>query len=234
VNYAKPSIVISQILADLGLAREKDFGTRLIPRVKGDPRVDVVVLNRAADETIALNADLIEVLSRGQGCRFRVSVYYTDEGGVWTHTSTDGQSFRQAPPQEQTAVVDEPEDTVHSEVVSFGYRHAPAPEAHVVLNLGCHFRDPHISPEMRELTARDDLVRETVLNTPGIRDLIQATTDLATSFLSGGPVVIAIGCAGGRHLSPVVADSVAKRLERIWDLSVDVTHRDLSKPVIDY
>lgn len=38
-------------------------------------------------------------------------------------------------------------------LVSFGFLHSPPPpEAHVVVDLRTHFRDPHVSPEMRQLT----------------------------------------------------------------------------------
>jgi RNase adaptor protein for sRNA GlmZ degradation len=116
------------------------------------------------------------------------------------------------------------------DIVSFGYLHAPAPAAHITLDLRSHFRDPHINPAMRELTALDEEVVDTVLGTPGIRDLIDATAAATRAFLAGpstGPLTIAIGCAGGRHRSA----AVARELGSI--LNATVTHRDLTQPVID-
>jgi len=60
------------------------------------------------------------------------------------------------------------------EIVSFGYLHGPPPTAHLILDLRSHFRDPHVDPGLRELTAY-------------------------RSGPSAGPVTVAVGCAGGRH-----------------------------------
>lgn len=39
------------------------------------------------------------------------------------------------------------------EIVSFGYLHGEPPQAHITLDLRNHFRDPHINPALREMTA---------------------------------------------------------------------------------
>ncbi|HMG65622.1 MAG TPA: RNase adapter RapZ, partial [Streptosporangiaceae bacterium] len=93
-------------------------------------------------------------------------------------------------------------------ITSFGYLHGGPPAAHIVLDLRHHFRDPHVSPELRELTARDGAVAAAVLTTPGINHLISATADLVQAYLAGpgaGSVTVAVGCAGGRHRAAVVA-----------------------------
>lgn len=119
-------------------------------------------------------------------------------------------------------------------IISFGYLHGEPPAAHLTINLRHHFRDPHISPELREMTAHDEPVRATVLTTPGIADLVEATAAAVVAFLSGpsaGPMVVADGCAGGRHRAPVFAMALAERLQRAG-LTVAVHHRDLGKPVV--
>jgi len=88
------------------------------------------------------------------------------------------------------------------EIVSFGYLHGPPPAAHLTLDLRLHFRDPHVDPALREMTAYDEPVRRAVLDTDGIRNLIDATAAAVTAYRSGpsaGPVTVAVGCAGGRH-----------------------------------
>jgi UPF0042 nucleotide-binding protein len=120
------------------------------------------------------------------------------------------------------------------EIVSFGFLHAPAPEADVVLDLRRAFRDPHVDPRLRELTGRDRLVRRTVLRTRGIRQLLQATTRQVQAYASGPSVkriVIGSGCAGGRHRSVVVAEQLARRLRRRGH-TVTVIHRDIRRPVV--
>lgn len=119
-------------------------------------------------------------------------------------------------------------------IVSFGYGHNPAPEAHLTLDLRVHFRDPHVSPELRYLTANDRPVRRAVLNTPGIRPLLAATVRAAQAYAdgpSGDHITIATGCVGGRHRSAVTANSLARRLRRRGH-TVTVRHRDIHQPVI--
>jgi UPF0042 nucleotide-binding protein len=85
-------------------------------------------------------------------------------------------------------------------VISFGYLHGEPPAAHLVVDLRHHFRDPHVNPQFRYLTARDQEVRDAVTATRGITDLVTALAFAVTAFRTGpttGPVTVAVGCAGG-------------------------------------
>ncbi|WP_093746961.1 RNase adapter RapZ [Streptomyces sp. PAN_FS17] len=120
------------------------------------------------------------------------------------------------------------------EIVSFGYLHSAPPAAHLTIDLRQHFRDPHVSPELRYMTADDAPVRAAVLNTPGITDLVEATARAVAAFASGpsaGTVVVADGCAGGRHRAPTFARALAAHL-RAAGHSVSVSHRDMGKDVV--
>ena len=120
------------------------------------------------------------------------------------------------------------------EIVSFGFLHADAPAADVVLDLRRAFRDPHVDPRMRQLTGRDRIVRRAVLGTGGIRKLLKATTRQVQAYADGpsaGRIVIGSGCAGGRHRSVVVAEQLARRLRRRGH-TVTVHHRDIQRPVV--
>jgi RNase adaptor protein for sRNA GlmZ degradation len=115
------------------------------------------------------------------------------------------------------------------DITSFGYLHAPAPDAHITVDLRTHFRDPHIRPELRYLTAHDQPVRDAVLGTRGIPALLDSLTATVAAYASGpsaGPITVAVGCAGGRHRSATVAMELGHRLH------ATVTHRDLHQPVI--
>ncbi|MEU0979061.1 RNase adapter RapZ [Streptomyces griseus] len=120
-------------------------------------------------------------------------------------------------------------------IVSFGFLHGEPPPAHLTLDLRHHFRDPHVSPELRYMTAADEPVQRAVLGTPGITGLVGAVADAVNAFAAGpsaGPVTVADGCAGGRHRAPVFAQALADRL--IADgHTVTVQHRDLHRPVVN-
>ncbi|WP_035800537.1 RapZ C-terminal domain-containing protein [Kitasatospora mediocidica] len=125
------------------------------------------------------------------------------------------------------------------EILSFGYLHGEPPTAHIVLDLRHHFRDPHISPELRHLTAHDQAVRDTVAATPGIAELVRATAAAVAAYRLGPsatarPLIVATGCAGGRHRAASVALELQLLLSSAeFDLSVSVAHRDLAKPVVN-
>ncbi len=121
------------------------------------------------------------------------------------------------------------------EIVSFGYGHGAPPAAHLTFDLRHHFRDPHVSPELRYMTARDEEVRQAVLGTPGIPALVEAISAAVVAFLQGpgGHVVdVAVGCAGGRHRAAVVAEAIRIALAGQGVTAV-AAHRDLDKPVIN-
>ncbi|QKW28338.1 ATPase [Streptomyces seoulensis] len=120
------------------------------------------------------------------------------------------------------------------EIVSFGYLHDEPPAAHLTIDLRHHFRDPHVSPELRHMTTDDKPVRAAVLGTPGIAALALAAAAAVEAFTSGpsaGNVTVADGCAGGRHRAPTFARVLAELLS---DAGHDVTvrHRDIDRPVV--
>jgi RNase adaptor protein for sRNA GlmZ degradation len=125
-------------------------------------------------------------------------------------------------------------------ITSFGYLHGTAPEADIALDLRRHFRDPHVSPELRHMTAEDEEVQTAVKRTPGIGDVVRGVVGMTVGYL-GGPakvdtVTIAVGCAGGRHRAAVVAEEIARRLRYVYSVNgdgVDVVHRDLHRPVVE-
>ncbi|WP_381805566.1 ATPase [Streptomyces niveus] len=130
------------------------------------------------------------------------------------------------------------------QIISFSYLHGPLLDENggplpvdLVVDLRRHFRDPHVDPALRRLTALDDAVRTAVRNTPGITGLIATLTGAVLAYRLGPsanqhPVTVATGCAGGRHRAGSVALELADTL-REHGVSSTVTHRDLHRPVVD-
>lgn len=120
-------------------------------------------------------------------------------------------------------------------IVSFGYLHGEPPAAHLTIDLRHHFRDPHVKPALRYMTAEDEPVRTAVLGTPGVTALIAATVTAIDAFASGpssGEIIIAAGCAGGRHRAATFATTLAQ-LAAAHGHTATVHHRDLHRPVVD-
>lgn len=119
-------------------------------------------------------------------------------------------------------------------LISFGFDHPlPPPAALLVLDVRDWFRDPHISPALRQLCARDQAVVDNVLATPGVRPAIGTLGGVIGVFLGlrTGVVTVAVGCVGGRHRSAVIIDELGRRARRCGWL-VEVEHRDIDKPVL--
>jgi RNase adaptor protein for sRNA GlmZ degradation len=121
-------------------------------------------------------------------------------------------------------------------VISFGYLPGVPPSADMTFDLRRHFRDPHWdeNPALRELTGLDDAVAARVLATPGILVLATAIAMAVAAYAEGPhglPVIVAVGCAGGRHRSVAVAEAVASRLTAAGH-DVTVRHRDIARPVV--
>lgn len=102
-------------------------------------------------------------------------------------------------------------------VVSFGFLHSDPPQgAHLVADVRTHFRDPHVSTKMRTLTSSSARVREHVLATPGVPELVDGLVTAAAAMAAGpagADVTVAVGCAGGRHRAPTIAQETVDRLE---------------------
>jgi UPF0042 nucleotide-binding protein len=120
-------------------------------------------------------------------------------------------------------------------ITSFGYGHATAPAADMVFDVRVHFRDPHVDPALRHRTARDQEVAATVLATPGVRPLIASMAASALAYASGpsapAQVTVAVGCVGGRHRAPTIAETLADVLLAMA-LDVEVDHRDIDRRVL--
>lgn len=124
-------------------------------------------------------------------------------------------------------------------ITSFGYRHgAPPSSADLVLDVRDLIRDPHVDPQLRQMTGHDEVVVAKVMGTPGTQALVdvivQAVTVAAQPFSATyqpADIHVAIGCQGGRHRSVVLADRVAQTL-RDGGHEVAAVHRDIDRPVV--
>jgi UPF0042 nucleotide-binding protein len=120
-------------------------------------------------------------------------------------------------------------------ITSFGFLHGAPPAAHLLVDLRFHFRDPHVDPGLRYLTAEDERVRRAVLGTSGIPALLDGLEETVVGFETG-PVrkslCVAVGCAGGRHRAATVAQTLCDRLSR-RGIAIQLVHRDLHRPVVD-
>ena len=116
--------------------------------------------------------------------------------------------------------------------LAFGYKKGIPDGAAWVVDVRL-LDNPYWVDELRPLDGRDVRVREFVLAQPAARDLLD---NLERTLRNAIPhyrergrsqLVVAFGCTGGRHRSVAMAKEMAARLERIADVDVDFTARDL-------
>jgi RNase adaptor protein for sRNA GlmZ degradation len=131
-------------------------------------------------------------------------------------------------------------------VYSFGYLHEAGIPGRItgerpefVVDVRNLFRDPHCDPSFRQLTGRDDAVRARVLDQAGAIEFVQMQAATVASLIPSVEratqrrlLRVAIGCAGGRHRSVVLAESLAILLNQ-RDIGAEITHVHIRRPVVN-
>jgi RNase adapter protein RapZ len=119
--------------------------------------------------------------------------------------------------------------------LTFGFKHGTPGDADLTFDVR-FLPNPHYEAELRDLTGRDDAVKEYVESSDGIAEFYERLTPLLDYLLPAyeqegkAHLTIGIGCTGGRHRSVVIAEHLARVYAGRSDLLVDVVHRDIAKP----
>jgi UPF0042 nucleotide-binding protein len=133
-------------------------------------------------------------------------------------------------------------ETLKVGVYSFGYLWHPNPtelvSPTITVDLRKLLHNPFHDPAMRELTGLEPAVRSYVLDTPGAVDLLCATANATVAALRqvdsrGLMVMVAFGCAGGRHRSVVLANEL-RTMMAAAGIGADVTHFDVLRPIYQH
>ena len=121
--------------------------------------------------------------------------------------------------------------TLHTRVVSFGYKQGVPTDADMVLD--CRFLpNPHWVEELRPLSGLDEAVRGYVLGQPMTGQFLAQLESLfallVPAFVAEGKtyLTIAFGCTGGRHRSVTIAEEVRRMLAELG-VEPQVEHRDI-------
>ena len=119
--------------------------------------------------------------------------------------------------------------------LTFGFKHGTPGDADLTFDVR-FLPNPHYEAELRDLTGRDDAVKEYVEGSDGIAEFYDHLVPLLDYRLPAyeregkAHLTIGIGCTGGRHRSVVIAEHLARVYAGRSDLLVDVVHRDIAKP----
>jgi RNase adapter protein RapZ len=117
---------------------------------------------------------------------------------------------------------------------SFGYKHGPARDADVVLDVR-FLPNPHWEPALRPLTGFDRRIVEYVGRDGRLKEFYDRVLPLLQYLLpqyvaeGKAHLVVAIGCTGGRHRSVVIAEDLAAHFRDDGRFFVEVQHRDVDR-----
>jgi UPF0042 nucleotide-binding protein len=120
---------------------------------------------------------------------------------------------------------------LQTSIVSFGYKHGLPLDVDLVFD--CRFLpNPHWIEELRPLPGTDRKVRGYVMRQPEtdvfLAELERLFALLLPAYVREGKAYLSIGvgCTGGQHRSVVIAEELAKVLERLG-FDANVHHRDV-------
>lgn len=118
-------------------------------------------------------------------------------------------------------------------VVSFGYKYGLPVDADLVVDVR-FLPNPYWIPELRELTGREDEVRDYVLGQRDAKKFLDRYAEILDIIGAGYTreskryLTLAVGCTGGKHRSVVMAAQLADRLSAAG-VRATVVHRDLGR-----
>lgn len=116
-------------------------------------------------------------------------------------------------------------------VLSFGFKRGLPHELDLCFDVR-FLPNPFFVDGLRELSGRDAAVRDWVLAQPDTLRFIDKVDDMVAFLLPRFEqegktyITIAVGCTGGRHRSPTVAQVLGERL-RVRGVDARVVHRDI-------
>jgi len=118
-------------------------------------------------------------------------------------------------------------------VLSFGFKLGLPPEADLVFDVR-FLKNPHFDPKLRRLTGLDPRVVRFVRRAPGTAEFQSRLADFMSfvvpKYVAEGKayLTVGIGCTGGRHRSVMIARELARALNHIEGVTVQLRHRDMS------
>lgn len=107
-------------------------------------------------------------------------------------------------------------------IVSFGFKKGAIPQCDELVDCRV-LKNPYFVPELKVLTGRDTKVREWLEKDPRWSEILNRAEEQALE----GKKVLAVGCLGGTHRAPAMAEAVAAQLRSVG-LEVEVVHRELA------
>jgi UPF0042 nucleotide-binding protein len=126
-----------------------------------------------------------------------------------------------------------PAKRMKATLLSFGYSYGLPAEADIVMDVRL-LPNPFFVGELRELTGKDNKVRDYVLKQEETAEFLRRFSGLIEYLIplyekeGKSYLTIAIGCTGGKHRSVVIAEHLARLLGQKGK-EITVRHRDIER-----
>lgn len=122
---------------------------------------------------------------------------------------------------------------IYIQIMSFGFKHGVPNDVDLVFDARV-LPNPYNVESLKELTGRNEKIKEYVMKFPETEILLKKITDylefVIPFYIKEGrtQLIIGIGCTGGKHRSVVVTEELASRLNENGH-KVQFEHRDITK-----
>ena len=119
-------------------------------------------------------------------------------------------------------------------IESFGFKHGAPRDADMLFDVR-FLPNPYWVPQLRAGRGTNKAVADYVLSQPESQGFLDNVTNLIELILPGyrregkGFMTIAVGCTGGHHRSVAMSEALAKKLEGVSGINVNVVHRDIDR-----
>jgi UPF0042 nucleotide-binding protein len=117
-------------------------------------------------------------------------------------------------------------------LISFGYKYGIPQNADLLFDVR-FLPNPYFVPSLKPFTGLDKEVADYVLSGVDTEELLERLENLfdflVPRYIAEGRAYlsIGIGCTGGMHRSPVIAEEIAKYMKKRHAIDVSIIHRDM-------
>ena len=116
-------------------------------------------------------------------------------------------------------------------IMSFGFKYGIPYNADLIFDVRL-LVNPYFIPELKDMTGKDEQVKDFVLNNDVTRTFLEKYLDLLDYLIplyekeGKAYLTVAVGCTGGRHRSVAIAQSVFDHITQP-ERQIIITHRDI-------
>lgn len=117
-------------------------------------------------------------------------------------------------------------------LITFGYKYGIPQNIDLLFDVR-FLPNPYFIPELNPLKGTEKIVSDFVLKQTETSDFLGHLTALLNFLLphyireGRAYLIIGIGCTGGRHRSPAIAEEISRHIVRLHNIKPEIVHRDL-------